>query len=112
MKIILFTGLLFTVLPVSASLAEGLHQHHQLTQHGSMDHSNLIDGVVSKVDMKRQKITLKHGDIPQIQMPAMVMNYQVSDANLLVGLNKGDRVRFAMDKVGGEFVVTHIERAD
>lgn len=81
----------------------GMHQGHALS-------SGLIDGMVKKLDRKRSKITLKHGEIKQIQMPPMVMNYQVTDVLKLDGIQPGDKVRFSMDKVGEQYVITHIER--
>ena len=114
MKNRIFTGLSFAALIIFAQpvvAGEQEHHHgHSMHQTAAMS-TSLIDGVVRKVDSKRAKVTLKHGEISQIDMPAMVMNYQVGEAVQLDGIRKGDKVRFAMDKVNGKFVVTHIELA-
>jgi len=110
----LITGLLFSSLFISLpSVAADMHEHnhdHSMHQAAAMS-SQLIDGVVKKIDLKRLKITLKHGEIAEMQMPAMTMNYQVKDAHQLEGMKKGDRVRFSMEMADGKSVVTHIEHA-
>jgi Cu/Ag efflux protein CusF len=44
-------------------------------------------------------------------MPPMTMNFRAADARLLDGVNVGDRVRFAADKVNGQFTVTVLIKA-
>ena len=108
----LITGLLFSSLFISfPSVAADMHEHnhdHSMHQSAAMS-SQLIHGVVKKVDLKRSKITLKHGEIAEIQMPAMTMNYQVKDAHQLESMKQGYKVRFSTEMVDGKYVVTHIE---
>jgi len=66
---------------------------------------------VRKVDKDAKKITLKHGPIPNLDMPAMTMVFQVKDPALLDQVKPGDRVRFQAEKLGGAFTVTRIEQA-
>lgn len=65
-----------------------------------------IDGVVKKVDVQGHKVTLKHGDIPNV-MPAMIMSYPAVPA--LTHLHAGDRVRFMLEKSTDDYVITRIE---
>jgi len=69
----------------------------------------LSDGIVKKVDAQKGKVTLTHGEIANVRMPAMTMSYRVKQAQWLESIHVGDKVRFAMDKVNDEFVVVHIE---
>lgn len=69
------------------------------------------EGEVRKIDKGAKKITLKHGEIKSLDMPAMTMAYQVKDAALLDKVKEGDKVRFTADKVGGTYTVTSIEAA-
>ena len=64
-----------------------------------------------KVDKDAGKITLKHGAIKNLDMPAMTMVFRVKDPAMLDQVKAGDKVRFAADKVGGGFVITRIEAA-
>ncbi|MEK8030114.1 copper-binding protein [Ideonella sp. DXS29W] len=68
------------------------------------------EGEVRKIDAAQGKITLKHGEIKNLQMPAMTMAYRAKPATLLEGLAVGDRVDFTADKVDGQYVVTAIRK--
>jgi Cu/Ag efflux protein CusF len=69
-----------------------------------------VEGEVRKVDTDAKKITLKHGDIPNLEMPGMTMVFRVSDPALLTRVKPGDKVRFTADKVDGALTVMSIER--
>jgi Cu/Ag efflux protein CusF len=62
------------------------------------------------VDKEAGKITLKHEAIPNLEMPAMTMVFRGSDPKLLEQVQSGDKVRVAVEKVGGQFTVTKIEQ--
>ncbi|MGY0197537.1 copper-binding protein [Leptothrix sp. BB-4] len=65
-------------------------------------------GEVVRVDKGQAKVTIKHGPIAELNLPAMAMAYRVSDAQWLDQLKNGDRVRFDADKVGGLYTVTRL----
>jgi Cu(I)/Ag(I) efflux system periplasmic protein CusF len=64
---------------------------------------------VKKIDLEAGKVTLKHGEIKNLDMPAMQMSFRVTDPAWLKTLQVGDKVKFSADKVGGQFTVTAIE---
>ena len=71
----------------------------------------LADGEVRRVDRQANKITIRHGPLPEHDMPTpMTMVYQVKDPALLDQAKPGDKVKFAAEKIGGAFTVTKIER--
>src|SRR5574341_1894101 len=69
------------------------------------------EGEVRKVDKDAKKITLKHGPIQNLDMPAMTMVFQVKDPAMLEKVKAGDKVKFTAEKLGGAFTVTKIEPA-
>ena len=71
--------------------------------------ATLTDAEVRKVDKSAGKITLKHGEIKNLEMPAMTMVFGVKDKALLDKVKAGDKVRFSAEKDGGQYVVTGIE---
>lgn len=74
--------------------------------------SALSDAEVRKVDKANGKVTLKHGEIKNLDMPPMTMVFGVKDKALLENVKAGDKVRFAADKdASGQIVVTSIEAA-
>ncbi len=71
----------------------------------------MSDGEVRKVDKDTKKITLKHGELKNLDMPAMTMVFQVKDAALLDKVKAGDKVKFKAEKAGSGYAVTEIEVA-
>lgn len=64
---------------------------------------------VRRVDAAAGKISLKHGDIKNLDMPPMSMVFQLQDKTLLGNIKAGDRVRFTADKVNGSYTVLEIQ---
>ena len=64
---------------------------------------------VRKVDRSAGKITLKHGEIRNLDMPPMTMVFTAKDPALLDKVKAGDKVTFSAEKQGGQYVVTAIE---
>ena len=71
----------------------------------------LVEGEVRKVDQDAKKITIKHGAMPKLDMPAHTMVFQVKDVAWLDRVKVGDKVRFDAEKIGGAFMLTKIEVA-
>ena len=71
----------------------------------------LTDAEVRKVDKENRKITLRHGEIRDLDMPAMTMVFQVRDPALLDAVKAGDKVRFRAERAQGSFWVTALEAA-
>jgi Cu/Ag efflux protein CusF len=55
------------------------------------------------------KITLRHGVIPDLDMPPMTMVFSVRDPAKLRGLQVGARVRFRATQLQGQYIVTDIK---
>lgn len=94
----LLAAILLAVFSVQPVLADDKHHAGSLTE-----------GEIRKVDKNARKITIKHGPIQNIGMPAMTMVFQVKDPALLEQVKAGDKVRFSADKIGDGYVVTSIE---
>ena len=71
----------------------------------------MVDAEVRRVDTGAGKVTLKHGDIPNLDMPPMTMVFQVRDPAQLGALKAGDKVRFTADKVNGAYTVIDLTAA-
>lgn len=71
--------------------------------------SDLTDAEVRKVDKDQGKVTLKHSEIKNLDMPPMTMVFAVRDKAMLDNLQPGARVRFAAVKEGGQYVVIELE---
>ena len=71
--------------------------------------ADMTNAEVQKVDKEARKITLKHEDIKNLDMPGMTMVFRVKDAALLDKTKAGDKVRFKVIKDGNAYVVTEIK---
>lgn len=69
----------------------------------------MTDGEVRKIDKENKKITLKHGEIKNLEMPGMTMVFQVKDPAMLDMVKTGDKVMFKAEKTNGAMVVTQIQ---
>ncbi len=108
---------------LAASVPFAISAHAQATNHSKMGGMNMpgtkmdgslssmTEGEVRKVDREANKITLKHGDIKNLDMPGMTMVFQVKEAALLDKVKAGDKVVFAAEKADGAIVVIAIEAA-
>ena len=103
-----FTNLAIATLLASGSLASAplLAQTTMATKNMEMS-----SGEVRKIDKDAQKITLKHGEIKNMDMPPMTMVFKVLDMKLLDKVKTGDKVNFSAEKRDGAIVVTAIEVA-
>jgi Cu(I)/Ag(I) efflux system periplasmic protein CusF len=73
--------------------------------------TDMVEGEVRKVDKDAQKITLRHGEIKQLEMPAMSMVFRVREPSMLDKVKVGDKVKFKAENVGGAFTITEIQSA-
>jgi len=94
--LITFAASLFAALAATAALAQAT--------------GPLTEGEIRKVDKEAGKLTIKHGEIKNLEMPAMTMVFRTSAPRLLDSLSAGDKIGFHAEKVDGQFTVTVIEK--
>lgn len=70
----MIAGFLISIFCVLLALADDKHDH------GAVAAS---EGEVRKVDKDAKKITIKHGPLQNLDMPAMTMVFQVKDPAML-----------------------------
>jgi Cu/Ag efflux protein CusF len=90
-----------------APAADAHNQHHG----SEAPAAEFSSAEVRRVDRDAQKVTLRHGPIPNLGMGDMQMVFRVRDPRMLDDLKPGDRIRFKADKVGGQYTVTELEIA-
>ncbi len=69
---------------------------------------SMTEAEVRKVDRDAGKLTLKHGPIPNLEMPPMTMVFRVKEAGMLDVVKAGDKVSFLAERIDGQYVVTKI----
>lgn len=68
------------------------------------------EGEVTKVDKGAEKITIKHGPLENLDMPAMTMVFRAGDPAMLDQVKEGDQIHFTAEKVRGQLTVTEIHK--
>ena len=70
-----------------------------------------VKAEVTSVDTAKGMVTLNHEDIPNMNMPAMTMAFDVANTKMLKNIKAGDKVRFKLESVKGKPMVTKLERS-
>ena len=71
----------------------------------------LTEGVITRVDTRSGKLTIRHGAITHLDMPPMTMVFGLQDAQQAAQFKPGDPVRFRVEDQAGALVITHIQPA-
>ena len=105
----LMAALCLVLLSPLGALADDAH--HKPAAATSAGADDMTDGEVRKVDLDAGKVTLKHAEIKNLDMPAMTMVFVVKDKALLDKLKAGDKIRFKVVDDGGTLTLTEIQPA-
>ena len=104
LKIVAFV-LAAAALPAAAQSSDHT-AHHEAKPTAT---TPMVEGEVRKVDKEAGKLTLRHEPIPNLDMPTMTMVFVVKSPAMLEKFKAGDKVRFAAEKIGGQYTVVQIE---
>lgn len=66
-------------------------------------------GTVLGIDRARGVVTISHGPMPALNMPAMTMGYSVRDKDQLTRLQPTQRVEFQVAYDGRDYTITEIK---
>jgi Cu(I)/Ag(I) efflux system protein CusF len=97
--------LVFAALLGMVSLAAPLAQ----AQQAAVAQDAMSEGEIKKVDKEAGKLTIKHGELKNLSMPGMTMNFRVTDPAMLDKVKAGDKVRFKAEHMGAALAVTALE---
>jgi Cu(I)/Ag(I) efflux system periplasmic protein CusF len=104
---IVFTGALFTVSGYSNSANHSLKPAVRSSQAAA----EMSEGEIRRVDREAKKITVRHGPLANLDMPAMTMVFQVKDEAMLDQVKVGEKVKFVAEKTDGAYTITKIQPA-
>lgn len=83
----------------------------------TMDHGKMpiaatpgmTDGEIRKIDKEQGKVTIKHAEIKNLDMPPMSMVFNVKDKAMLDKVQVGEKIQFVVVMDAGKMVVTDIK---
>ena len=110
MKIIMTIAFALVMAPCafSAVAADGTSRPI-VTAQAAVAERAMTDGEVKKVDKDAGKLTIKHGPLPNLDMPSMTMVFRVKDPAMLDQVKEGDKIRFVADRVNGTITVVELK---
>ena len=73
------------------------------------DQQELSEGEVTRWDARSQKVTLRHGELKNLEMPPMNMVFLLQDLSQASQIKVGQKVRFRAEQVNGALIVTRFE---
>lgn len=83
--------------------------HSTASGQTSASAASMSEGEIRKIDKEAGKVTIKHGPLTNLDMPAMTMIFRVKDSAMLDQVKVGDKISFVADKVGGQFTVMQVD---
>ena len=108
---LLFSTILAASLGFSSLASANAHEHDTQTgvQQNTAATAPWVEGSVKKIDLAAGKVTLKHGPLTNLDMPAMTMAFRVKNAAWLKQMKENDRIRFTAESINGTLSVVRFE---
>ncbi|MCB8840174.1 copper-binding protein [Aurantimonas sp. VKM B-3413] len=66
-------------------------------------------GTVQKVDARAKKLTIKHEELANLDMPAMTMVFVVADPSMLEKAKEGQAIEFVAERIRGKLTVIEMK---
>ena len=66
-------------------------------------------GEVVKVDLAQSKVTVKHEEIKNLDMPSMTMVFFAPEKSVIEGLKQGDKKEFEFADMNGRMIVKQVK---
>lgn len=108
--LLLGTGTAWAQAPAAAA-SDSHSNHHTEATAAPTPQADLSEGEITRWDPRTLRLTLKHGEIKNLEMPPMTMVFRVADASVVGDLKPGDKVRFRAEQISGAYHVQRIEKA-
>ena len=108
--LLLGTGTAWAQAPAAAA-SDSHSNHHTEATAAPTPQADLSEGEITRWDPRTLRLTLKHGEIKNLEMPPMTMVFRVADASVVGDLKPGDKVCFRAEQISGAYHVQRIEKA-
>ena len=69
----------------------------------------MVDGVVKEM-RPGGELTIKHGPLPNLDMPAMTMVFKTADPGMAKGLKVGDKIKMQVEDKGGKLTIMKLKK--
>ena len=108
---------LFLIAPLVVISAGTVHAHHEASGQPTAKNQALPagpktgkgTGVVQQINREKGVVTIKHGPLQGINIPAMTISFLVKDKAMLLNLQPQQIVSFELTRENGTYVITDIK---
>ena len=109
MKTLIAASILaLTVLLPQAAFSADEHAGHMAMSQAASE-APLADGTIKKIDRAAGKVTIAHGPLVNLAMPAMTMAFRVKEAAWMDQMKADDKIRFLAESVNGSLTIVRFE---
>jgi len=106
---LIITLLVLLYMPfVAMASSHGHAGHHGTAGAAAKVHQGI--GTIESVNVAESIVRLDHEPIETLRWPRMVMDLKTKDADLLKGLEQGDRIVFDLVRTDKGYLITRIEK--
>lgn len=81
----------------------------QAVQAGTSATVAMSEGEIRRINKETGKVTIKHGPLQNLNMPAMTMLFVMQPSTMIDQIKEGDKIKFVADKIDGEFVAKSLQ---
>ena len=102
-----------TCLLATPGMAAGEHEHgsHTTMPMPAPTETQPAEGLVKKIDKGAGKVTIAHGPLINLGMPAMTMAFRVKNPAWLDQMKDGNKIRFVTESIHGVLTIVQFEPA-
>lgn len=121
MRYLFHTTLAALSLGIALAAPASAQDHSAHAGHGTMagastaastGQSNVMTaGEITRVDARTGKLTIRHEEIKNLDMPPMTMVFALSDSAQSTSFKAGDKVLFHAEDKDGSLIITRIQPA-
>jgi len=86
----------------------GMHGPIEVVEKLAMAHTQYTLGQIKKIDAKSGKVTIVHGPLVTLDMPAMTMVFR-ADKAMIERMSVGQDIEFVADRVNGKLTVVDMK---
>ncbi|MCR8825283.1 copper-binding protein [Pseudosulfitobacter koreensis] len=86
----------------------GMHGPITVAENVTQNDADFSTGTIKKIDAKAGKVTIIHGPLPKLDMPAMTMVFRADEA-MIAQMSEGTDIEFVAERVNGKLTVTAIK---
>ena len=93
---------------IAGHYESGMHREVAVGDQMAQADVEYTSGTIKKIDAKAGKVTIIHGPLVTLDMPAMTMVFR-ADETMIANMSEGQDIEFVADRVKGKLTVTQIK---